>query len=98
MTHLLLQLGHRFGIERGFLWPLGWLILLFFLALVALLAIGIVWAVRSTRRPLGSPPPRSDDAVAALRMRYARGEIDREEFVTASRDLGAPLPPGAPPS
>jgi uncharacterized membrane protein len=33
-----------------------------------------------------------DAAVEFVRMRYARGEIDRDEFVRISTDLGAPSP------
>jgi uncharacterized membrane protein len=48
--------------------------------------------------------PRADDAVNHLRMRYARGELSRDEYLRVSADLGAPLPaeliptaPAAPP-
>jgi uncharacterized membrane protein len=38
-----------------------------------------------------------DEALAALRLRYARGEITREEFLQANQDLGGgsllPEPP-----
>ncbi|MCA9542570.1 MAG: SHOCT domain-containing protein [Myxococcales bacterium] len=56
-----------------------WLILL-----VAIVA-GIVWALRSsatggaTRRP---------PALDALKQRYARGEIERDEFLAKRADLG----------
>ena len=41
----------------------------------------IVWAIRR------SMPPREDPAVAALRGRYARGEIDPAEFEVRMRAL-----------
>jgi uncharacterized membrane protein len=41
----------------------------------------IVWAIRR------SLPPREDPAVAALKARYARGEIDPAEFEVRLRAL-----------
>jgi putative membrane protein len=74
---------------------LGWLLpTLFFLAFVAL----VVWAVlRLTghERPsaatalMGPPGMRTDSALEHVRLRYARGEISREEFAQLSADLGA---------
>jgi uncharacterized membrane protein len=46
--------------------------------------------------------PRADDAVNQLRLRYARGEVSRDDYLRISADLGAPLPaepfPSAPPA
>ena len=41
------------------------------------------------------PPPR-DVALEALRVRYARGELDRTDFLERSADLGGPPNPDAP--
>jgi putative membrane protein len=63
----------RWGPGTG---PMEWMMGGFFFLLFwgALIAFGI-WAVRrfSERRP-------SDEAMRTLRERYARGEIDSEEF------------------
>jgi putative membrane protein len=98
---------HRFH-PGGFEEPGGWHILggilpfLFFLLLIVV----AVWAIaRVTRanRPwtAGAPPPsflRRDPALEELRLKYARGDMDREEFVQRSRDLGAMVPEsGEPP-
>lgn len=56
--------------------------LLWLLVLVAI-GLGIWWLVRRMR-----PTPR-DPALDALRERYARGEISREEFEARRRDLVA---------
>jgi putative membrane protein len=55
------------------------------LALVGLVAVGIGvwWLVRRAR------PVAPDAALEALRERYARGEISREEFEARRRDLAA---------
>jgi len=81
--------------------------LLVFGALIGLL----VWAVmRLTRERPPAPPgrpmvPPPDAALAEVRMRYARGEIGRDEFVRVSQDLGGaatepppPAPEASPPA
>ena len=46
-------------------------------------------------------PPRSGGALEEVRLRYARGEMDRDEFIQLMRDLGGsargvePTEPGA---
>jgi putative membrane protein len=83
---------------------LGWLLpTLFFIALVAL----VVWAVirltesgrlSATAGAYSPWAPRADAALEQVRIRYARGEISRDEFVQLSGDLGAPPgEPGSPP-
>ncbi len=70
-------------------------------------AIGVViWAVlRLSERPaqamgvaLGSPRPTIDAALEELRLRYARGDMSREEFIDRERDLGAHPGSMAPPA
>ncbi|MDA8237955.1 MAG: SHOCT domain-containing protein [Chloroflexi bacterium] len=58
----------------------GWLGLLLFAAVVALV-VGIVLAMR----PRGGSP---GDPLEILRARFARGEISAEEFQQARRALG----------
>ncbi len=86
----------------------GWLIPLLFLLVIAGL---VIWGVlRLTSRqvaapaaypgPWGAAPRPGDPALDAVRTRYARGEITREEFLRLVTDLGgappAPPPPAAP--
>jgi uncharacterized membrane protein len=78
--------------------------MLFFIGFIAL----VVWAVirlsgpgRQAGTMSGVLPPasRPDSAVEQVRMRYARGEITRDEFVQLMSDLGSPPgEPGLPPS
>jgi putative membrane protein len=72
------------------------LALLVVLVLVALVCLAVVWAFRLTRGPrpaaLAAGMPPRDPALDSVRMRYARGEIGRDEFLQTSADLGAPLP------
>ncbi|HUK44926.1 MAG TPA: hypothetical protein VLV28_06510 [Gaiellaceae bacterium] len=74
--------------------PVIWVAL--FLLFVALLVLALVALVRHLRGP-GAPPAAvvaaaPDAAIESVRMRYARGEIDRDEFVRVSTDLGASPP------
>ena len=65
------------------LWGIG--MMLFMLVFWALVVAGIVVAIRwLVQQGRGS---RSDAALEILRERYARGEIDREEFLARKRDL-----------
>jgi uncharacterized membrane protein len=68
-----------------------------FLLLLALLVVGVVWLVRrlspgaATQAAVPAAMPRAavaaDPAVAALRMRYAKGDVSREDFQHAMEDL-----------
>ncbi len=63
------------------------------LAVLAVLALH-----RLTPMPLSPSPassgvrPRTDAALEAARLRYAKGEITREEYIRVASDLGAPPP------
>ena len=62
----------------------GWM-LLWSVLLLALVVLGIVLVVRRGRGD-ETPPPRPD-ALRVLEERFARGEIDRQEFEERRRTL-----------
>ena len=64
-------------------WGFGMMLmmLVFWGLVIAGLALGIRWLTRQGREP------HHDAALETLRQRYARGEIDREEYVAKERDL-----------
>jgi putative membrane protein len=64
-------------------WGIGMMfVMLVFWGLVIVgIVLGIRWLVRQGR------PERSDSALEILRQRYARGEINRDEFEAKKRDL-----------
>ena len=72
--------------------PMGWgglmmvLASLFWLALLVLIVVVIVrlWPASDSFQ---SSAPREDEALSILKQRYARGEIDHEEFERMRRDL-----------
>ena len=90
-------------VHHGAWW--GFLHLLPFLMFLVLIGVGI-WAVlRFSSRPLatsggaaalastggaGTIAPARDPAIEELRIRYARGELERDDFTQRMRDLGHP--------
>jgi putative membrane protein len=81
--------------ERSYEWgwgmhPMWWgawgfgmmlLMLLFWVLVIVGLVIGIRWLLGQGKES------RSDSALEVLRQRYARGEINKEEFEARKRDL-----------
>ena len=68
--------------------------IIFMALLIAAVAMLVVWLVTSFRRgqllhehvvPVRAP---NDTALQEARMRYARGEMSRDEFLQTSTDLG----------
>lgn len=90
--------------ERGGGWPdsLAWVIFALLLAVLVLAIVSLALDAhhRSQRHrhwgpwfPPGMPP--GDRALGVLGVRYARGEISRDDFMQARADLGAPPGPAA---
>jgi putative membrane protein len=63
----------------------GLVMMLMMLVFWGLIIAGLVLAIRWLMSP--SRHAGSDAALDILRQRYARGEIDREEFLARKRDL-----------
>lgn len=71
-------------------WGMGWigLGLLHMIVFWAVVIFFIVLAVRWFSRGPGDTPPTGKTPLDIARERYARGDIDREEFERLRRDLG----------
>lgn len=80
-------------------WPFwGWHFWSPFHGLGTLILLIVVFALIFGRRryyydhpwhwPPGGPAPSSSDARAILESRYARGEIQRDEYLQKKQDLG----------
>ena len=71
----------------------GWMMLfggIFWLVLLVLAVTAIVWIVRTPWHSHFPPPPRADRGSAGLDIleeRYARGEINRDEYLQRKRDI-----------
>jgi len=84
------------GLGMGGGWVFGWIIML---AVVALIVVGVILLVRGlsgrdghsqagqSQGPPSSGGPAPKSALHVLEERYARGEIDREEFLQRKQDL-----------
>ncbi|MEX0805930.1 MAG: SHOCT domain-containing protein [Candidatus Binatia bacterium] len=88
-TVLLQERGYEWGWGMhpmwwmGGAWGIGMMFMMFFFWILVI--VGLVLAVRWLMRE--GKERRSDSALEILRQRYARGEINKEEFETKKRDL-----------
>lgn len=70
----------------GMGWGFGWVFMLIFWALIILgIAALVKWLMGSSTG--GTSGPREKTPLDLLKERYARGEIDQEEFERKKRDL-----------
>jgi len=74
------------GYGMGWHW-LGWLGMAFFWVILILLVLAAVRYLTDGRRLNAPGGERKPDALAVLEERYARGEIDREEYLQKRDDL-----------
>ena len=89
--------GHDgwFGMD-GLGWTLGMglhgifgLAFVFLLAAAFVLLVGYLWRLAAPlpAAPEAGGPDGSEPALAALELRYARGEVEREEYIQKRQDL-----------
>src|SRR5690348_2669553 len=70
------------------MWWWGWgigmmaMMFLFWVVFIVGLIVAIRWLVGKSREP------KTDSALEILRQRYARGEINKDEFEAKKKDLG----------
>ena len=72
------------GMMGGFGWVLGPIFMILFWGLVVW---GVVALVRGLSGSRGQDASKADSALEVLKMRYARGEITKEEFDEKKGDL-----------
>jgi putative membrane protein len=83
--------GFGFGVGLvGLVWLALWLVIA--VGMVVLIGLGIRWLIRNTGAGGagggGATRPGEDPALATLRERFARGEIDATEYEERKRTLG----------
>jgi putative membrane protein len=73
---------------RGAMGWYGWIGPALMVLLWAAIIVGIVFFVRAmVRQGRGRQPNGEESALEILKKRYARGEIDKEEFEQKKKDL-----------
>ncbi|HEY7537469.1 MAG TPA: hypothetical protein VH721_05730 [Gaiellaceae bacterium] len=81
-----------------------WFLMLLLLAVLVGVVAALVFRWLAGRQAAAAVPLApaalgpADDALTVVRMRYARGEIDRDQFLQTSADLGVQLPPAQSPA
>jgi len=78
------MMGWGMGFGMGWLWTI--LMILFWVAVIAGVILLIKWLIHSLREP-SNPDREQESALEILKKRYARGEIDKEEFEKRKKDL-----------
>ncbi len=74
------------GMMGGFGWM--WLMPILWILFLGLIVWGIVALVRGVSQPGSTDSAnRADSALEVLKKRYARGEIDKEEYEEKKKDL-----------
>jgi len=92
MNNLLCHTGNLGSLGSWGTW--GWigmiLHLVFWVGLFAGLTLLVVWAIRRARVPAAnvSYADGGPNAKEILQVRYARGEVTREQYENMKRDLG----------
>jgi putative membrane protein len=74
-------------------WGMGWIGSIFMIVFWVLVIVGLVllikWLIQITKREKDVLGGRSTQAIDILKERYAKGEINKEEFEKVKRDLEA---------
>jgi putative membrane protein len=81
--------GHGPGM-MGWGYGMGWfgpiIMIAFWIAVIVGIVLLIRWLILSTRS-VGQKPHHDDSALEILKKRYAKGEINKDEFEEKNRDL-----------
>lgn len=69
---------HEYGLFGG-----GWMMIVWWILIIAVIVIGIRFLMNATN----GRSDQSDTPLDVLKKRYARGEIDKEEFEKRKKEL-----------
>ena len=70
--------GYGMGFGGSFMW-LFWIIVI----------VVILWAIKAATGNSNNSPDRQKSALDIIKQRYAKGEIDQQEFEQKRKDLEA---------
>jgi len=77
--------GHDWGMMGG--WGGGAFNMIIWPLVLVVLVAGVIWFVRSPSYGGGGRLPRRSSGLDILEERYARGEINREEFLQKKQEI-----------
>lgn len=80
--------GPGWGMMGGYGWGYGLLHIAVTVAIIVGVVFLVIWAVR-TMAVVGSHAPRRSSGLDVLEERYARGEINRDEYLQKKKDIGS---------
>jgi putative membrane protein len=79
--------GPQWGMMGGYGGYGGFGMIVWIIILIAIVAL-VVWLVRSVASPGMHNLPRRSSGLEVLEERYARGEINRDEYLQKKKDIG----------
>jgi putative membrane protein len=79
--------GWGWGMHPGMMRGFGLLFMLVFWVLIVFLIILLIRRLLSSGTTKTASPPQEESALEILKKRYARSEIDKEEFEAKKKDL-----------
>lgn len=90
-TALTMPRGGYYGMMGGAPWGWGALMMVVFALILIVLAVallGVLWQPSAPSAYSSAHAPTGSNAFDVLEARYARGELNREEYIKIRGDLG----------
>ncbi len=79
------MMGPGYGYGMG--WGWGIVMMVFWVLVIVGIVLLIRWLIMASRPGAQGGPQQGESALDILKRRYARGEMDREEFEQKKKDL-----------
>jgi putative membrane protein len=79
--------GNMMGYGYGMSWMGGIFMIIFWVAVIVAIVFLIRWLLVASRTGAHGPVHGGESALDILKKRYARGEIDKQEFEEKKREL-----------
>jgi putative membrane protein len=84
--------GSGYGMMGGYGYGMGPIGMIIWVVILIAIVVAVVWLVRSMTgagsHSASLSPPRRSAGLDVLEERYAKGEINRDEYLEKKRDIG----------